>query len=134
MPLPHVELVGVDPYRVVHDAVEDGVGDGVAETAVPFLVPTPTSHTNACCANTGHERQSTNTAASSLSSRMNLRTHERYQAKSFHLIGMRHSTVRLEQRLSLRENRGCAFADDCIHHCTAYLLIVEVELSQRVGV
>lgn len=38
MPLPHVELAGVDPYRVVHDAVEDGVGDGVAaETAVPFL-------------------------------------------------------------------------------------------------
>lgn len=22
MPLPHVELAGVDPYRVVHDAVE----------------------------------------------------------------------------------------------------------------
>lgn len=38
VPLPHVELAGVDPYRVVHDAVEDGVGDGVAaETAVPFL-------------------------------------------------------------------------------------------------
>lgn len=38
MPLPHVGLAGVDPYRVVHDAVEDGVGDGVAaETAVPFL-------------------------------------------------------------------------------------------------
>ena len=38
MPLPHVELAGVDSYRVVHDAVEDGVGDGVAaETAVPFL-------------------------------------------------------------------------------------------------
>lgn len=38
MPLPHVELSGVDPYCVVHDAVEDGVGDGVAaETAVPFL-------------------------------------------------------------------------------------------------
>ena len=30
VPLPHVELAGVDPYRVVHDAVEDGVGDGVA--------------------------------------------------------------------------------------------------------
>ena len=38
VPLPHVEFAGVDPYRVVHDAVEDGVGDGVAaETAVPFL-------------------------------------------------------------------------------------------------
>ena len=38
MPLPHVELAGVDPYRVVHDAIEDGVGDGVAaEAAVPFL-------------------------------------------------------------------------------------------------
>ncbi len=35
MPLPHVELTGIDPYRVVYDAVEDGVGDGVAaETAV----------------------------------------------------------------------------------------------------
>jgi hypothetical protein len=34
VPLPHVELAGVDPYRVVHDAVEDGVA---AETAVPFL-------------------------------------------------------------------------------------------------
>ena len=38
VPLPHVELAGVDPYRVVHDAVEDGVGDGVAaETTVSFL-------------------------------------------------------------------------------------------------
>ena len=38
VPLPHVGLAGVDPYRVVHDAVEDGVGDGVAaETAVPLL-------------------------------------------------------------------------------------------------
>lgn len=38
MPLPHVGLAGVDPYRVVHDAVEDGVGNGVAaETTVPFL-------------------------------------------------------------------------------------------------
>lgn len=38
MPLPHVELSGIDPYCVVHDAVEDGVGDSVAtEPAVPFL-------------------------------------------------------------------------------------------------
>lgn len=38
VPLPHVEFAGVDPCRVVRDAVEDGVGDGVAaETAVPFL-------------------------------------------------------------------------------------------------
>lgn len=38
MPLPHVELAGVDPYHVVRDAVEDGVGAGVAtEPAVPFL-------------------------------------------------------------------------------------------------
>lgn len=38
MPLPHIELAGVDSYRIVHDAVEDGVGDGVAaETTVPFL-------------------------------------------------------------------------------------------------
>lgn len=38
VPLPHVEFAGVDPYRVVRDAVEDGVGDGVAaETAVPLL-------------------------------------------------------------------------------------------------
>lgn len=37
VPLPHVELTGIDPCRVVHDAVEDGVGDGVAaETAAPF--------------------------------------------------------------------------------------------------
>lgn len=36
VPLPHVELTGIDSYRVVHDAVEDGVGDGVvAETAAP---------------------------------------------------------------------------------------------------
>lgn len=38
VPLPHVGLAGVDPYRVVHDVVEDGIGDGVAaETAVSFL-------------------------------------------------------------------------------------------------
>lgn len=38
MPLPHVELAGVNPYRVVRDVVEDGVGAGVAtEPAVPFL-------------------------------------------------------------------------------------------------
>ena len=38
VPLPHIELAGVDSYRIVHDAVEDGVGDGVAaETTVPFL-------------------------------------------------------------------------------------------------
>ena len=36
--LPHIELAGVDSYRIVHDAVEDGVGDGVAaETTVSFL-------------------------------------------------------------------------------------------------
>ena len=36
--LPYVELAGVDPYHVMHDAVEDGVDDGVtAETSVPFL-------------------------------------------------------------------------------------------------
>ena len=38
MPLPHIELAGVDSYRIVHDAVEDGVGDGVAaETTASFL-------------------------------------------------------------------------------------------------
>ena len=36
--LSHVVFAGVDPYRVVHDAVEDCVGDGVAaEPVVPFL-------------------------------------------------------------------------------------------------
>ena len=35
--LSHVVFAGVDPYRVVHDAVEDCVGDGVAaEPVVPF--------------------------------------------------------------------------------------------------
>ena len=34
----HVVFTGVDPDRVVHDAVEDGVGDHVAsQLAVPFL-------------------------------------------------------------------------------------------------
>ena len=37
VPLPHVELSGVDPYRIVNDAVGNRVGDGVsAESAVPF--------------------------------------------------------------------------------------------------
>ena len=38
MVLSHVVFAGVDPDRVVHDAVEDRVGDGVAaEPRVPFL-------------------------------------------------------------------------------------------------
>ena len=38
VPLPHVELAGVNLYHVVHDAVEDDVcGGAVAETAVSFL-------------------------------------------------------------------------------------------------
>ena len=32
--LSHVVFAGVDPYRVVHDAVEDCVGDGVAAEPV----------------------------------------------------------------------------------------------------
>ena len=38
MALSHVVFAGIDPDRVVHDAVEDRVGDGVAsKLAVPFL-------------------------------------------------------------------------------------------------
>ena len=40
MPLPHVELAGGDPYRVVHDAVENGVGDDATAYAI-FLVLLP---------------------------------------------------------------------------------------------
>ena len=38
MALSHVVFAGIDPDRVVRDAVEDRVGDGVAsKLAVPFL-------------------------------------------------------------------------------------------------
>ena len=38
MALSHVVFAGIDPDRVVHDAVEDRVGDGVAsKLSVPFL-------------------------------------------------------------------------------------------------
>ena len=41
MPLPHVGLAGVDPYRVVHDAVEDGVDDGAAAEAAVAIPWSP---------------------------------------------------------------------------------------------
>ena len=57
VPLPHVELAGVDPYRVVHDAVEDGVGDGVAaETAVPSWVANVYGQINVYSVTTKSER------------------------------------------------------------------------------
>lgn len=96
--------------------------------------PSPTTHTNACYANTGRKRPSTNTAASPNSPRTSSCMHERCRANSSRLIGMRQSTVQSEQRLRLRENHGCAFADDCIHRHFANLLVVEVERSHRVGV
>ena len=41
VPLPHVGLAGVDPYRVVHDAVEDGVDDGAAAEAAVAIPWSP---------------------------------------------------------------------------------------------